>query len=125
MQIPKHPRSNILIVDDEPSIRDAIVTYLSAHNYEVQCAENGIEALDLIKSNQYDLIILDIRMPYLDGFELSQSMKDESIEIPILVISAIKSSVKLYQEVDRLIKTFDLKSLKNKVDKILNTQKSE
>ena len=109
----------VLVVDDELAIRDAIVTYLSLKNISVDSAENGIEALHMLLSREYDLIILDISMPYMDGIELSQAMKDERKTIPILVISAKEIRTPLYQEVDCLVKPFSLKILQDKIETIL------
>lgn len=76
----------ILIVDDEKLIREVIKEYCENENYEVDEASNGEEALNLIQNNSYDLLILDIMMPKLDGFSLCKKINDK--DIPIIILSA-------------------------------------
>ena len=66
---------NILIVDDEKLIRNVIKTYSLNENYNVYEAENGIEAINIITKNNIDIVILDIMMPKMDGFEALQKIK--------------------------------------------------
>ncbi len=111
----------LLVVDDEMVIRDPITIYLEQLGYTVDHAENGVEALHLICSKTYDLVILDISMPYMNGHELSQALKDEGQTVPILIISAKVPSTPLHQEAGRLIKPFSLKALAQEIENILNT----
>lgn len=76
----------ILVVDDEKLIRDVIKEYCLNENYEVVEADNGVEALKYIENNHFDLLILDIMMPKLDGFSLCKEIKDKNI--PIIILSA-------------------------------------
>ena len=76
----------ILIVDDEKLIREVIKEYCENENYEIDEASNGEEALNLIQNNSYDLLILDIMMPKLDGFSLCKKINDK--DIPIIILSA-------------------------------------
>lgn len=66
---------NILIVDDEDGIRHILSEFFRAHNYNTSCASNGKEALELIMKSQPDLVISDIQMPVMDGFELFSTLK--------------------------------------------------
>ena len=66
----------ILIIDDEEKIRQVIKEYCEAENYECFEADNGITALDLLKKNNYDLLVLDIMMPKMDGYELTKEIRD-------------------------------------------------
>ncbi|MCD4814363.1 response regulator [bacterium] len=112
-------KKRILVVDDETVIREPVVEYLEYLGYAVEAAENGIEALNYLRLNGYDLIILDIKMPYIDGKQLGQALKEENIVIPILVVTAVAEHEKIYQEVDRIPKIFSLKTLQEKVSGIL------
>ncbi len=112
----------ILVVEDEPAIREAVVVFLSHLNYRMDQAENGIEALHYIKSNSYDLIILDIKMPYINGRQLMEILAENRIRIPVLVMSAVAQAEVLFQEKGRLEKTFDLKTLREKVEEILGLE---
>ena len=77
----------ILIVDDEKLIREVIREYCAYEGYEVLEANDGLTALDIIKENKIDLIILDIMMPKLDGFSTCKKIK-EIDNIPIIMLSA-------------------------------------
>lgn len=92
----------ILIVDDEPLIREVIKEYCALENYEVLEAENGVEALEKIKTNDIDIIVLDIMMPKLDGFSTLKEIKQIK-NIPVILLSARK------EEFDKLM-GFDLGS---------------
>jgi two-component system, OmpR family, response regulator ResD len=77
----------ILIVDDEQKIREVIREYAEFNGYEVAEAENGMEAVGLCKLNEYDLIIMDIMMPKLDGFSACKEIK-KIRDIPVIMLSA-------------------------------------
>ena len=77
----------ILIVDDEKLIRDVIKTYAEEENFECLEAEDGLEALDIIKQNDVDLIVLDIMMPKMDGMTFLEALKKEK-NIPVIILSA-------------------------------------
>ncbi|WP_318505687.1 response regulator transcription factor [Bacillus sp. T3] len=77
----------ILIVDDEERIRDMIREYISLEGYEIDEAANGVEALDMIISRQYSLIILDVMMPKLDGWGVCKEVRKSS-QVPIIMLTA-------------------------------------
>jgi DNA-binding response OmpR family regulator len=77
----------ILVVDDEKLIREVIIEYLKRENYEYMEAENGLEAVKIAKNNDIDMIIMDIMMPKMDGFEASCEIRKDS-NVPILMLSA-------------------------------------
>ena len=77
----------LLIVDDEEKIRKLIAKYAVFEGYDVSEAENGMQAVELTRSGKYDLIILDIMMPELDGFSAAREIRKDS-EIPIIFLSA-------------------------------------
>lgn len=77
----------ILIVDDEKEIRDLIDIYLTNEGYTTLKASNGIEALELLKTNNVHLIILDIMMPKMDGIEACMKIREEK-SMPIIMLSA-------------------------------------
>ncbi|MEW6515766.1 MAG: response regulator [candidate division FCPU426 bacterium] len=117
--MPERP-ARILVVDDEAAIRQPVKWFLTNAGYFVDEAENGVEALDLVKISRYDLIILDLRMPYLDGRQFLEALRENRIRVPVLVMSAVETTEKLYLEQGRLIKTFSLSQLKAQVEKILS-----
>ncbi|MBE6543620.1 MAG: response regulator transcription factor [Ruminococcaceae bacterium] len=77
----------ILIVDDEPHIRHLVAKYAKFEGFDVSEAENGMEALSLCRDNDYDIIIMDIMMPELDGFSASREIR-RSKDVPIILLSA-------------------------------------
>lgn len=77
----------ILIVDDEERIRDMIREYISLEGYEIDEAANGVEALNMINSQQYSLIILDVMMPKLDGWGVCKEVRKSS-QVPIIMLTA-------------------------------------
>lgn len=79
--------AKILIVDDERSIRNTLKDILEVESYQVDVVESGIEALELIKENNYDVVFSDIKMPQMDGVELLQKIKVNNPETPIIMIS--------------------------------------
>lgn len=78
---------NVLVVDDEKEIRDAIDIYLRSEKINVYKAKDGIEALDILESKKIHLIILDIMMPRLDGIKTCIKVREKS-NIPIIMLSA-------------------------------------
>lgn len=79
--------SKILVVDDEDKIRLIIRRYAEAENYEVDEAKDGMEALLKVRANNYDLVILDVIMPDMNGFEACRSIR-ELKKIPVIMISS-------------------------------------
>ena len=77
----------ILIADDEPEIRTLLRLYLENENYQIIEAENGKQALDLLKKEHVDLCLLDIMMPEMDGYHVLQELRKES-NIPVIILSA-------------------------------------
>ncbi len=84
-EAPKRPA--ILVVDDEPIIRKFVAQLLSSEGYDVEIATDGAEALISIGGKQFDLIIMDLNMPTLDGFQLMKIIKKRNIDTPVIVLS--------------------------------------
>jgi two-component system, OmpR family, KDP operon response regulator KdpE len=80
------PDQTILIVDDEPQIRRVMLTTLSSHGYTVVEAKSGEEALDLIRADRPDLIILDVNLPGISGLETCREIRASS-EVPIIMLT--------------------------------------
>ncbi len=79
--------SKILVVDDEEKIRDIIKKYAAFDGYEVEEASGGLEAISKCRENEYDIIILDIMMPDLDGFSVCREIR-KKINTPVIMLSA-------------------------------------
>lgn len=78
---------NILVAEDEKDIRELIAEHLKAENYNVYCASNGVEALEIIKNSKIDIGLFDVIMPYLDGFNLLRKVREFS-NIPVIFLTA-------------------------------------
>lgn len=78
----------ILLVEDEESLREAIKLNLQLEGYHVTVAPDGISALKEFRSSRFDLIILDIMLPEIDGFTVCQTIRLENNKIPILILTA-------------------------------------
>ena len=78
---------NVLVVDDDKEITEAIEIYLTNEGYNVFKANDGIEALEIIKNNEVHLVLLDIMMPKMDGTRVTVKIR-EHLEIPIIMLSA-------------------------------------
>jgi len=87
----------ILIIEDEASILMALEDNLKIEGYEVACAEDGEQGLSMAKERKFDLIILDIMLPKMNGFEVCKQVRREGIDTPILMLTA-KS-----QEIDKVL----------------------
>ena len=78
----------ILVVEDEPLVRDLLRESLTIGGYDVETADDGLEALNKIQKTAFDLIVADINMPKLNGYELIQKLRELNDETPILILSA-------------------------------------
>ncbi len=83
--------SVILIVDDEPTARETLVAMLEGENYDLRLAKDGIQALQMLKQLQPDLILLDVMMPGMDGFEVCRRIRSTAAlaEVPIILLTAL------------------------------------
>lgn len=82
----------ILIVEDEPSIAEVVALYLRRSGYEVIFAKDGLEAQNEIEAHSPDLIVLDLMLPIVDGFELTRWLRDHS-DTPIIMLTARRDEV--------------------------------
>lgn len=89
--------SKILIVDDEKAMREGLSDNLLFEGYQVELAENGHAALEIIKIQKFDLIILDVMMPELSGFDVCKKIRQNNINTPIILLTAKG------EEIDRVL----------------------
>ena len=81
----------ILIVEDNDNLRRMIDIYLKQNNFETYLAKDGLEALDILDCNSVDLIICDIMMPKMNGFELIEELRSVYVDLPIIIVTAKES----------------------------------
>ena len=109
--------STVLVVDDDPDILEALSEILEAEGFEIRRARNGKEALDRLEPDAPQLILLDLMMPVMDGWEFAQRMRQrppEIARIPIIVLSAdrnVGSKASDLGAVGHLAKPFELNDL--------------
>jgi len=126
----------ILVVEDDRELNSSVCRYLMGCGYEVNGAPNGLDALKLMEGKRYDLIISDIMMPLMDGFEFAESLRAADKTTPMLFMTAkddLRSKERGYAAGidDYLVKPFELAELKFRVAallrraKIAQTQKIE
>ena len=114
----------ILVVDDEVGVRDLICDALNMSDFQSLQAVDGLAALSAIRKDRFDLIILDINMPKLDGLGLLEKIRNDGIEIPALILSArndksdISAGLKLGAD-DYMTKPFSIEELVLRVRAIL------
>ena len=106
----------ILIIEDEYPMRAALVETLSAEGYLVRSAENGVDGLELACTESFDLILLDIMMPQLDGYEVCRTLRQRGKEMPVLMLTAKGQVDDRVQGLDcgaddYLVKPFSLREL--------------
>jgi two-component system response regulator PilR (NtrC family) len=121
--------AKILIVDDQESIRILLTTFFKKEGYEPYYAPNAQTALKLVEKIPFDLALVDIKMPGMDGLTLLGNLKKKLPEMPVIIITAypsIDSAVKAMhkQAFDYVIKPFNLDELKQLVQKALEQKRS-
>lgn len=89
--------AKILVVDDDPDMREALQMMLESGGYTVVMAEDGQQCLAKLKEEQPDLLILDLLMPRMDGFEVCKALKDpryaKYARVPIIILSSVQEGV--------------------------------
>ncbi len=117
--------AKILVVDDDSGMREFLEIMLVREGYQVKCAANGREGLNLCKNNEFDLIIADLKMPKVDGIDLLKGVKEIHPETMFILITAYASgetAVAAMKEgaYDYIEKNFDVEDLKDTVRDALN-----
>jgi two-component system nitrogen regulation response regulator NtrX len=85
--MPPSQRASVLIVDDESSIRESLRMVLEFEGYRIEEAANGVQALQIVRERPPDAIVLDIRMPEMDGLETLRNLRERGYEMPVIVVS--------------------------------------
>ncbi len=85
------PQPSILIVDDELLIRDLLYDFFVGQGWETAIADNGQKALDILENRRVDLVLTDIRMPGMDGLELTAELRASHPELPVVIMTGFPS----------------------------------
>lgn len=120
---------NILVVEDDKNLRKLITTYLQRNKYNTYEATNGEEALNVLDQSYIDLIVSDIMMPKMDGYELIKSLREAKYDVPILIITA-KSEIEDKKEGfllgadDYMVKPINIEEMLLRIQVLLRRSKS-
>ena len=92
----------VLIIEDDPFIADVYVLKLESEGYDVETAEDGLRGLDMLKKNKYDIILLDILMPNLDGFKVLERIKmtPEISKVPVIILTNLSQKKDIQKGLD-------------------------
>lgn len=120
----------ILLVEDDPNFGAILKDYLMLNDFEVTLAKNGMEGFEKFKKDNFDLCILDVMMPYKDGYTLAKEIREKNKEIPLIFLTAksMKEDVLKGYKVgadDYLNKPFDSEVLLMKIKAIMQRKQSE
>jgi CheY-like chemotaxis protein len=121
------PEPTLLVVDDDPAILSTVSDILSDEGYHVVTATNGAEALEALERVAPQLILLDMRMPVMDGWEFAQALSPQQRTIPLIVMTAAYDARKWAFEIgaaNYLAKPFDLLELLAVVERQLSEAKT-
>ncbi len=121
---------NILCIEDEPEMIDLIRLILNRHGFDVKGADGGREGLEMVKKNPPDLVLLDLMMPDIDGWEVYQQIKadEKTKHIPVIVVTAKAQNVDkvlglhIAKVDDYISKPFSPRALLASVQKVLGLE---
>lgn len=123
-------KQRILLVEDEEVLRDNLKLNLELENYKVIAVERGNEALDRFKSEKFDLILLDVMLPEINGFDLLKIIRLENTTVPVLFLTAKNTSSDIVEGLkigadDYITKPFHLEELLLRIQKLIIRSKPE
>ncbi len=113
----------VLVVDDDESIRDMVRAVLSADGYSVRVASDGAAALAMLDGELPSVVLLDMRMPRVDGWEFARQLRARGLHLPILAMTAGRDASNAAAEIEAdgfLVKPFDIDDLLEKVSRFRN-----
>src|ERR1041385_5038312 len=121
-------KANILVVEDEEHLHEALKLNLELEDYAVTSAYNGADALKAVQNEYFDLIIMDIMLPGIDGISVTENIRVQQNEVPILILSAKNTSADKVLGLrkgadDYLTKPFNLEELILRVQKLIEKNK--
>ncbi|HEY3377094.1 MAG TPA: response regulator [Armatimonadota bacterium] len=120
----------ILVVDDEQDIRQLVALIVEAAGYDVVQASNGVEGLKALEHNSFDLVILDIMMPEMDGWEVCRNIKNrpQTKDLPVLILTVRSQpldkviGLEVVHADDYLTKPFERRELLDAVERLIGAK---
>ncbi|MEW6674942.1 MAG: response regulator [Nitrospirota bacterium] len=124
----ENSKGKILIVEDEKSMRDVLQILLEGENYTVMAASGGDDGLSCINKDTFDLVITDIKMPKVDGFEILKKVKEVSPDTPVIMITAFGTTESAFEAMklgayDYIHKPFKIDEIRLIVKKAIEKKK--
>jgi two-component system alkaline phosphatase synthesis response regulator PhoP len=121
-------KPSILLVEDEENLHESLKLNLELEGYQITSAFDGIQAMKAVQNEYFDLIIMDVMLPEMDGFSVTQNVRLTNTEVPILILSAKDSSADRVTGLkkgadDYLTKPFNLEELLLRVQKLIQKNK--
>lgn len=121
-------KGNILLVEDEENLHETLKLNLGLDGYTVTSAFNGTQALKAVQNEYFDLIIMDIMLPEIDGISVTEHLRVQNIDVPVLMLSAKNTSADRVLGLkkgadDYLTKPFNLEELMLRVEKLIQKNK--
>lgn len=122
--------ARILLVEDEEHIRDVVKMNLELEEYDVVATDNGRDAMTLFRGQHFDLLVLDVMLPEVDGFQLCEQIRLENLEVPIMFLTAKDTSLDRVTGLkkgadDYLTKPFNLEELLLRVSNLIKRASKE
>ena len=124
------PSKRILLVDDDPDLVETVEFFLTGNNYEVFVATNGKEALERAGTRKLDLVLLDVRMPEMNGLEVCKKLKSNTLtaSIPIIMVTADGAGDDVAYALsaganDYVVKPFNLDDLVERIEMVLGDKR--
>ena len=120
----KNDNKKILLVEDDPNFGSILKEYLTLNDYDITLAKNGIEGFEKFRKDHFDLCILDVMMPYKDGFTLAREIREKNEVVPIFFLTAkhLKEDVLKGFKIgadDYMTKPFSMDELEARIEAIL------
>lgn len=119
---------SVLVVEDDLSARKLLSAVLKSNGYNTLLSSNGLEALEVLENNHVDLMIIDVMMPKMDGYELTETLRGGGSQTPMLMLSAKQNSADIKQGFivgidDYMTKPFDIEELLLRIKALLRRSK--
>ncbi|MCS7460507.1 response regulator transcription factor [Paenibacillus doosanensis] len=120
----------ILVIEDDADIQELLREFLSAQNYEVDAADDGVNGIRMFKDNSYDLVLLDVMMPNLDGYNVCKMIRGQSSSLPIVMLTALDDEAAQIKGFelgidDYITKPFSFNILIKRVEAVLRRAKAD
>jgi DNA-binding response OmpR family regulator len=119
----------LLYADDEPALRELVQNHLSLEGFDVETAADGVEAVKMLNQKVYDLVLLDVHMPQMDGLEVLKYMKSKGMKSRLIMLTGdgdpkIVSQCAKYGAMDYLTKPYNYHELIEAIDRVLSDSSS-